>query len=106
MIFVLKSFEIGQPVSAASAALRKASGEAPGTLAVTSRCDSVTLQAPSTLSSVTTQLVRRSVGARFALPSSADSAIVKHPAWAAAASSSGFVPVPLANRAVKEYGVS
>ena len=60
VILALKSFEIGQPVSAASAALRKASCVAPGTFAVSSRCDSVMLQCPSTLSSVTVQVVRRS----------------------------------------------
>src|SRR5580692_7709834 len=30
--------------------------------------------------------------------------MVKHPAWAAAMSSSGFVPGPFSNRVVKEYG--
>src|SRR5262245_9282693 len=44
-------------------------------------------------------------GTRPALPSSAESAIEKHPAWAAAINSSGFVPVPLSNRVQNEYWV-
>ena len=57
---------------------------------------------PSTLSSVTVQVVRREAGTRFALPSSADSAIVKQPACAAATSSSGLVPFTFSNRVEKE----
>ncbi len=68
VIFALKSFEIGQPVSAASAALRKDSSEAPGTFAVSSRCDSVMLQPPSALSSVTVQVVREPLGHQVGLP--------------------------------------
>ena len=41
-----------------------------------------------------------------ALPSSADSAIEKQPAWAAAISSSGFVPSPSSKRDWNEYGPS
>jgi hypothetical protein len=40
-----------------------------------------------------------------ALPSCADSAMLKHPAWAAAISSSGFVPIPFSKRVLKEYWV-
>src|SRR6266850_90277 len=40
-----------------------------------------------------------------ALPSCAESAIVKHPACAAARSSSGFVPTPFSNRVLNEYCV-
>jgi hypothetical protein len=102
VILVLKSFEIGQPVSAASAAFRNASCEAPGTFATSSRCDSVMPQPPSTLSRVTVQVVRRLAGTRFALPSSADSAIVKQPACAAATSSSGLEPLTPSNRVENE----
>src|SRR5579864_3830554 len=45
-------------------------------------------------------------GVRFAPPSCADSAMEKHPACAAAISSSGFVPGAFSKRVVKEYGVS
>ena len=40
-----------------------------------------------------------------ALPSCAESAIEKHPACAAAISSSGFVPFPSSNRVLNEYCV-
>src|SRR5712692_8146292 len=40
-----------------------------------------------------------------ALPSCAESAIVKHPACAAAISSSGFVPAPSSKRVENEYCV-
>jgi hypothetical protein len=40
-----------------------------------------------------------------AFPSCPDSAIEKHPACAAAISSSGFVPLPSSNRVLNEYGV-
>ena len=53
-------------------------------------------------SSVTTALVLRRSATRFALPSSAESAIVKHPACAAATSSSGFVPFSPSKRVVNE----
>src|SRR5260370_646178 len=41
-----------------------------------------------------------------ALPSSAEKAIEKQPACAAAMSSSGFVPAPFSKRVLKEYCVS
>ena len=41
-------------------------------------------------------------GFRLALPSSAESAIEKQPAWAAATSSSGLVPVPDSKRSLNE----
>src|SRR6266516_3872101 len=44
-------------------------------------------------------------GVMPALPSSADSAIEKKPAWAAAINSSGFVPGWLSKRVLNEYGV-
>src|SRR5439155_8797087 len=45
-------------------------------------------------------------GVRPALPSSAENAMEKQPAWAAAMSSSGFVPMPFSKRVLKEYCVS
>ena len=53
-------------------------------------------------SSVTTAFVRRLSATRFALPSSAESAMVKHPACAAATSSSGLVPFSPSKRVVNE----
>ncbi len=41
-----------------------------------------------------------------ARPRSPDSAIEKHPAWAAAISSSGLVPSPSSKRDWNEYGPS
>src|SRR5262249_62261776 len=99
---VLKSFEIGQPFSAASVALRNASSDAPGTLALSSRWDSVMFHEPPTFSSVIVQVVASSVATRLALPSSADTAIVKQLACAAAASSSGLLPFSSPNRFVQE----
>ena len=43
------------------------------------------------------------VGFIPALPSSADSAMEKQPACAAAINSSGLVPTPLSNRVLNEY---
>src|SRR5207237_5316317 len=40
-----------------------------------------------------------------AFPNCPESAMVKHPACAAANSSSGFVPMPFSNRVLKEYCV-
>src|SRR5688500_3062904 len=44
-------------------------------------------------------------GVRLALPSSAEKAMAKQPAWAAAMSSSGLVPAPFSKRVPKEYWV-
>jgi hypothetical protein len=41
-----------------------------------------------------------------ALPSSAENALEKHPACAAAMSSSGFVPTPFSDRVLNEYCAS
>jgi len=51
---------------------------------------------------VTVHVVRSEAGTRLALPSSAESAIVKHPACAAATSSSGLVPFAFSNRVENE----
>src|SRR5687767_4074478 len=57
------------------------------------------------LSSVMAQSVVISSGLKPASPSTKLSFMLKHPAWAAAMSSSGFVPTPSANRELKEYWV-
>ena len=56
-------------------------------------------------SSVSTAVVSIESGVMPALVISALSAMVKHPAWAAAISSSGLVPTPSAKRALKLYCV-
>ena len=63
------------------------------------------LFATSGFSNVTVAVVRNSCAVSPAFPSWPDKAIVKHPAWAAAISSSGFVPLPLSNRVLNEYCV-
>src|SRR6266568_4326072 len=58
-----------------------------------------------TLSSEMVAVVSSLVAVMPALPSCAESAIVKQPACAAASSSSGLVPTPFSNRVLKEYCV-
>src|SRR5713226_6678110 len=56
-------------------------------------------------SSETVAVVSSLLAVMPAPPSCAESAIVKHPACAAARSSSGLVPTPFSNRVLKEYCV-
>ena len=70
----------------------------PGIFAVMSRCDSVTVKPASVLSNVTVAVALMEVGVKPALPSSAEKAMAKQPACAAAMSSSGLVPTPFSNR--------
>src|SRR5438874_10418544 len=56
-------------------------------------------------SSVTAPPVLSSVGVKPAIYSTNANDIVKHPACAAAISSSGFVPFSFSKRVLKEYGV-
>lgn len=58
-----------------------------------------------TCSIVTVAVVASLVAVSPTLPSSAERAIVKHPACAAARSSSGLVPAPFSNRVLNEYCV-
>src|SRR5216683_1738640 len=60
---------------------------------------------PGSLSSEMVAVVSSLVAVKPALPSCAESAIVKQPACAAASSSSGLVPTPFSNRVLKEYCV-
>src|SRR6266851_2683583 len=65
-----------------------------------------TPDAPSpTLSSVIVQVVSSFVAVRPASPNCLERDMVKHPACAAASSSSGFVPTPFSNRVLNEYCV-
>src|SRR5258708_8951373 len=64
------------------------------------------MEKPSpTLSRVMVAVVSNFCAVMPAPPSCAESAMVKQPAWAAASSSSGLVPMPLSKREWKEYGV-
>src|SRR5208282_2952324 len=105
VIFAFSTFDTGQPALAFCAAVLKASALAPGTFATTSRCTAVMAQPASSFSMVSVAAVLMLSGVRFAPPSCAESAIEKHPACAAAISSSGFVPGAFSNRVVNEYGV-
>lgn len=96
---------MGQPALAASAICWTLARSAPGTLAVTSRCEAVTENPPSDLSRVTVAVASMDLGVMLALPSSAEKAMAKQPAWAAAMSSSGLVPTPFSKRVPKEYWV-
>src|SRR5471032_2796234 len=105
-IFALSNREIGQPAFAPFAMEVNFAASMPGIFAVMSRCDSVTVKPASVLSSVTVAVVLMDVGVKPALPSSAENAIEKQPACAAAMSSSGFVPTPFSKRVLNEYCVS
>ncbi len=102
---VLYSFETGQPALAACAARSNASGEAPGTRAVTSSRLEVMANPSACLSRVMVQVVSMLSAVRCACASCAERAIEKHPACAAASNSSGFVPGASSNRVWNEYGV-
>src|SRR5881409_575143 len=100
----LRSREIGHPFSAALAAVWNFAGSAPGTFAATSRWMDLTVQPASVLSKSRVAFVSMRSGRYPARSSSPDRAIEKQPAWAAATSSSGFVPGVSPNRIAKLYG--
>jgi hypothetical protein len=106
VIFAFNKREIGQPALAAFAISKILFLSAPGIFAVVSRCDSVTVKPFSVFYSMTVAVVEMDSGVIPALPSSAENAIEKHPACAAAISSSGFVPTPFSNRVLNEYWFS
>src|SRR6202035_798400 len=64
------------------------------------------VQPASSFSSVTLALARIVCGAKFIVPSWAESAIAKQAAWAAPINSSGLVPLAFSKRVRKEYGES
>src|SRR5581483_3304205 len=105
VILALRTLETGQPLLAFCAALLRASWLAPGTRAVTSSWTAVRVHPASSFSMVRFAVRWLLSGVKLAPPSWADNAIEKHAAWAAAISSSGFVPGVFANRVVNEYGV-
>src|SRR5580704_15969130 len=104
-ISALKSLETGQPVSAAFTAASNFALSAPGTRATRSRWLLVMLKPSPTFSRLTVAVVSSFCAVKPAPPSCAESAIVKHPACAAARSSSGLVPTPFSKRVLKEYCV-
>src|SRR5882724_11246263 len=104
-ISALKSFETGQPVSAAFTAASNFALSAPGTRATRSRWLLVIAKPSGSLSSVMVAVVSSLLAVMPALPSCAESAIVKQPACAAARSSSGLVPTSFSNLVLNEYCV-
>jgi len=105
VILVLSRREMGHPALAEFAAASNFTLSPPGIRAFTSRWIAVTVQPASSRSMVRFAVVAMDSGVMPALPNSAESAIEKQPACAAATSSSGFVPRALSNRVLKEYGV-
>src|SRR6202162_4839565 len=105
VISALKSLDTGQPVSAAFTAASNFVLSAPGMVATRSRWLLVTEKPSPTLASVMVAVVSSFCAVMPALPSCAESAMVKHPACAAANNSSGLVPMPFSKRVLKEYCV-
>src|SRR5580692_982552 len=105
LISALKSFETGHPVSAALTAASNLALSAPGTCATRSRWLFVIANPSASFSSEIVAVVSSLLAVNPAPPSCAESAMVKHPACAAARSSSGLVPTPFSNRVLKEYCV-
>src|SRR6266536_1004587 len=104
VIFVLSRREMGHPAFAEFAAASNLALSPPGMRAFTSRWIAVIVQLASSRSMVRFALVRIDSGVIPAFPNSADSAIEKQPACAAATSSSGFVPRAFSKRVLNEYG--
>src|SRR6266481_8217969 len=104
-ISALNSLETGQPVSAALTAASNLALSAPGTRATRSRWLLVMLKLSPTFSRLTVAVVSSFCAVSPAPPSCAERAMVKHPACAAANSSSGLVPTPFSKRVLNEYCV-
>src|SRR5580698_8333755 len=105
VIFALSTLEMGQPVSAFLAASSNLALSAPGIFTLTCRWDEVMAKPESSFSRVTVAVVSMDSAVIPALPSWAERAMVKHPAWAAAINSSGLVPGWDSKRVANEYGV-
>src|ERR1043166_6539928 len=105
VILALSSLEIGQPSLAFLAASSNLALSAPGIFTFTCRWDEVTAKPESSFSSVTVAVVSMDWAVIPALPSWAESAMLKQPAWAAAINSSGFVPGWYSKRVAKDWGV-
>src|SRR5690606_4909778 len=98
--------DTGHPSFAALAWLWNASSERPGTTARVTSSIPMMDGPPSRVSRVTRASVWIRSGGWPAVASRAASAIEKHPACAAAMSSSGLVPTPSSKREPKEYDPS
>ena len=96
---MFNNLETGQVNFASSADAANDKVVAPGTFAVTSKCDSVI--AP--LSKVIVQVVLISSGVSSFEFNTKLSFMLKQPACAAAINSSGLVPMPSANLVDQEY---
>jgi hypothetical protein len=97
-----RAFEIGQLTFAPAATSWNLASSIPGTSAsVTSWIFWMPKPSP-TLPKWTCACVDTLVGSKPALPKPAESAIEKHPAWAAPMSSSGLVPGLSSNRVENE----
>src|SRR5256884_516810 len=105
LISALNSFETGQPVSAFFTAVSNFAWSAPGMCATRSKWLFVMAKPSGSFSSEMVAVVSSLLAVIPAFPNCPESAMVKQPACAAASNSSGLVPVPFSNRALKEYGV-
>src|SRR5262245_53614305 len=105
VILAFSSLEIGQPSFAFLAACSNLALSPPGIFTRTCKCTEVIAKPDSSFSRVTAAVVSMDCAVIPALPSWAERAMLKHPAWAAATSSSGLVPGCDSNRVAKEYGV-
>src|ERR1035438_5487492 len=102
----LSTRDTGQLALAPAATSANFSGDIPGTMPVVLRWSAVIVQLVcGWFSNVRAAVVVRLSATNPAASKAAESAMVKHPAWAAAMSSSGLVPEPAAKRELKEYGV-
>src|SRR5690242_17245864 len=97
----LRTFEIGHPTLAAAAASSIFAMSAPAAVAVVGR----TLFLRVLVSKVISQGVSMDSGVMLGSASCAATAMLKQLAWAAAMSSSGFVPGAVSKRVLKLYGV-
>jgi len=102
VISALSTRETGQLALAEAAAPAKASAEAPGIRAATSRWTLVMVHPASSFSKVRVAAVAIFSAVRWSVISWAERAIEKQPACAAAINSSGFVPGAFSKRVVKE----
>src|SRR6185312_10274485 len=105
VIWAFRTFDTGQFFSASPAIFANAASSNFGTLARSVKAERVIRNPCPSGSRLTAASVVSSVGVKPAPCSWKARAIVKHPACAAAISSSGFVPFSFSKRVRNEYGV-
>src|SRR5260221_14688303 len=105
VISAFRTFDTGQFFSASFAIFTKASLSRLGTRARNVRAERLILYPVPSDSRLTAASVLSWSGVNPAACIWTARAIVKQPAWAAAMSSSGFVPFSFSKRVVNEYGV-